>query len=353
MCFGMTQTGQTDTTRTMPSWLTGVAQGNIGNAQDIASQPYVGQQIAGFNPTEEQAFANVAGTANAANANNPYLSQIQQAYSTYGSAPASTVSAPSVLGANVNPATASLSQYIDPNLQMELSPTLQNIELQREQAVSGAGGVGSQATGQGGDDAFGDSRAGVSAAQTNNYAMLANAAATGQAYQNAFTNAANLRGIDLSNLIGTQTTNAGLQEQQLARVAGAGTDLQNLATGQTNQALTLDQALLGAGQLQQQQAQAAINLPWLNNQGLQQFELAGLAGENAATATATPAAGYSTTSSTYAPNNAGWALAGTLGGSILGGGAGAFGGQLGSSIFGSGGLPPVQNPGAYAGPVII
>jgi hypothetical protein len=347
MCFGMTQTGQTDATRTMPAWLTGQAQTNIGTANGIAAQPYVGQQVAGLTPDQVQSFRNIEGIAGSPNANNPYLSQIQQAYTTVGSTPASSISAPSVLGAGVNPATASLGQYIDPNLQMELQPTLANIELERQTAVSGAGGVGSQATGQGGADAFGDSRAGVAEAQTNKNALLADAQATGQAYQNAFTNAANLRGIDLSNLLQTQTTNAGLQQQQLQNVLGSGNALQNLATSQTGQALTLDQALLASGQLQQQQNQAVANLPWLNNQGQQQFELAGLAGQDAATATATPAAGYSTTSSTFAPNNAGWALAGTLGGAILGSAAGPLGSSLGASL-GSGITGTGSNPYAAA-----
>jgi hypothetical protein len=332
LCFGMQTTQQTDTSRTMPSWLTNQAQTNIGNANNIAAQGYVGQHVAGFTGAENQAFANIAGTVNAPNANNPYLSRIQQAYNTYGTAPAGLVNAPSVLGSNVNPATASLSQYIDPNLQMELDPTLQNIERERQIAISGAGGVGSQATGQGGADAFGDARAGVAEAQTNKAALTANAAATGQAYQNAFTNAANLRGVDLSNMINTQTTNAGLNEQQLARVLGSGNALQNLSTSQTGQALTLDQALLGTGQLQHQQNQAEANLPWLNNQGRQQFELAGLAGQNAATGVATPAAGWNQTSTTSQPNNSGWALAGSLFGSAFN----PFGGG-GSGIFGSGG----------------
>jgi len=105
--------------------------------------------------------------------------------------------------------------------------------------------------------------------------------------------------------------------------------------------------LLAAGQLQQQQSQAVANLPWLNNQGQQQFALAGLAGQDAATATATPAAGYSTTGSTFAPNNAGWALAGTLGGAILGSAAGPFGGSLGASL-GSGITGTGSNPYAAA-----
>src|ERR1700693_4131416 len=99
MCFGNTQTSSSDVSRTMPSWLTGQAQQNLGTANAVAGQNYVGQQVAGLTPDQQKAFANVPGLAGAPNANNPYLSQIQQAYQTYGAAPASTVSAPSVLGA--------------------------------------------------------------------------------------------------------------------------------------------------------------------------------------------------------------------------------------------------------------
>lgn len=342
MCFGNTQTSSSDTSRTMPAWLTGQAQQNLGTANNIAGQNYVGQAVAGLTPDQLRAFGNIEGIAGSPNANNPYLAQIRQAYATYGATPAQSVSAPSVLGAGTNAATASLGDYVDPNLQMELNPTLSSIERQRQIAVSGAGGVGSQATGQGGADAFGDARAGVAQAQTNDAALRANAAATAQAYQNAFQNAASLRGIDVSNLINTQTTNAGLNEQALARVLGSGNALQNLSTSQTGQALTLDQALGAAGQQQQQQNQAQANLPWLNNQGQQQFSLAQLAALDAALGSATPAAGYNQTTTNSAPNNSGWALAGSLGGSLLGnmllpGLGSAFGGALGGAITGSGG----------------
>lgn len=315
MCFGNTQTSQTDLSRTMPAWLTGQAQTNIANANQIAGQAYIGQQVAGLTPDQQTAYGmvrNIAGTGN------PYLAQIQHDYGQYGSAPASTVSAPSVLGGGVDAAKASLGDYMDPNIKAELDPTLAEIERQRQMAVAGPGGVGSQATGQGGADAFGDSRAGVATADTNAAALRAGATATGQAYQNAFTNAASLRGVDLSNMINTQTTNAGLNEQQLARVFGSGNALQGLDLSQMQRGLTGANALNATGQQQQQYDQAVANLPWLNNQGRQQYALAGLQGQNAATATATPAAGYNQTQTTYAPNNSGWALAGSLAGSILG-----------------------------------
>lgn len=347
MCLGNTQTGQQIQNVTMPSWLTGQAQQNLATANDLNGQPYVGQQVAPFSQDQQASFGNIESIAGAPNANNPYLGQIQQNYRAYGSAPAQNVNLPSVLGGGVDPATASLNQYIDPNLQTELNPTLANIEHERQIAVSGAGGVGSQATTQGGTDAFGDARAGVAEAQTNAAALRAGATATGQAYQNAFTNAMSLRGMDLSNSLNAQTTNAGLNEQALARVLGGGNALQGLATSQTGQGLTLAQALNSAGQQEQQQAQAQMNLPWLNNMGSLQFELSQLGGLNQALAAATPAAGKTTDTTTFGPNNALLALAGAVTGGIFGNGGG--GANMGNAMLATGGGGGTAAAGGAAG----
>jgi hypothetical protein len=155
------------------------------------------------------------------------------------------------------------------------------------------------------------------------------AQATAGAYQNAFTNAANLRGIDVSNLIGTQSTNAGLNEQMLNRLLGSGNALSNLAQYQTGTGLTLGNALLQAGGQQQQNQQQILNAVY--NQRLQnllgpyQYQLPAL---NSALTAAMKSQPSVTT--TQQPNNALAALLGPLAGaapSLIGG--------LGS-LFGSG-----------------
>jgi hypothetical protein len=258
-----------------------------------------------------QAFSQIGNLSSAPDANNPYLSQIAGRYSDVGSAPASSIAAPSVLGSSFDPRTASLNQYIDPNLALELNPTLAAIQRQAQIAKNGPGGVGSNATAAG---AFGDARQGVEAAGVDEAAMRQAAAATGTAYQNAFTNAANLRGLDISNLINTQRENAALRQQQLMNELQSGGALQNLAYGQTGQQMSLNQALLGSGNQQQQLAQQLANLPYINSQGQLQFGTAQLSGLDQALLAARSGAPMSTTTQTTAPNNAGWAL----GGAVLG-----------------------------------
>ena len=329
MCFGMTTTAQQTTTPS--SWLQQDAQSNLAFANNLAGQPFSAplQNTAPFNPTQTAAFSNIANLADAPNADNPFYSTISNDFAAYGAAPAGHVGAPSVLGQNVDPATATLNQYIDPNLQLELTPTLAEITRQAQIAKNGPGGVGAGATAAG---AYGDARQGVEDANVDAAAMRQAAQATAGAYQNAYTNALSARGTDVSNLINTQAQNANLNEQALARVLGSGGALQSLANYQTGTGLNLAQGLLGSGNQQQQLAQQQANAVY--NQALQdvlgpyQYQLPAL---NSALQGAS--VGSPTTTTTSAPNNALWNLLGTLGGSIFGGFGQGYGQAFGKSAF--------------------
>ena len=326
MCFGPTTTSSQTTIPSNDIQYAG--KYNLGFAQNLANQPFNAplQGVAGFSPLQSQGFSAISDLASAPNANNPFYSTIANDYANYGSAPGSKIYAPSVLGGGTNAFTANLSDYVAPNLAFELNPTLQNITRQANIAKFGPGGVGAAATAAG---AFGDARQGVENANVDEAAMRQAAQATAGAYQNAFTNAANLRGIDVSNLIGTQSTNAGLNEQMLNRLLGSGNALSNLAQYQTGTGLTLGNALLQAGGQQQQNQQQILNAVY--NQRLQnllgpyQYQLPGL---NSALTAALKSQPSVTT--TQQPNNALAALLGPLAGaapSLIGG--------LGS-LFGSG-----------------
>jgi hypothetical protein len=317
MCFGMTTTNQT--TNTPSPFVQGAGQSAFDFAKNIATQPFNAplQSIAGFNPMQTQGWSAIADMAAAPNANNPFYNTISNDFSSYGSAPALKVFAPSVLGGSTNPFTANLTDYVDPNLAFELTPQLNEITRQANIAKSGPGGVGAGATAAG---AFGDARQGVENANVDEAAMRQAAQATGQAYRDAFQNAAALRGTDVSNLIGTQTTNAQLREQMLNRMLGSGNALQNLAQFQTGQGLNLAQAAIAGGTAQQQNAQQQLNA--LYNQQLQnvlgpyQYQIPAL---NSTVSALTPTQPSTTT--TQQPNNALWNILG----SILGAGAQGFG----------------------------
>jgi hypothetical protein len=311
MCFGMTTTSQQ--TNTPSPFVQGAGQTAFDFAKNIATQPFNAplQSTAGFNPMQTQGWSTIAQMAASPDANNPFYNTISNDFSSYGSAPASKVFAPSVLGGGTNPFSASLSDYIDPNLKLELDPTLAEIARRANIAKSGPGGVGATATAAG---AFGDARQGVENANVDEAAMRQAAQATGQAYRDAFQNAAALRGTDVSNLIGTQTTNANLNEQALQRLLGSGNALQNLAQFQTGQGLNLAQAAIAGGTAQQQNAQQQLNA--LYNQQLQnllgpyQYQIPAL---NSTVSALTPTQPSTTT--TQQPNNALWNLFGTALGS--------------------------------------
>jgi hypothetical protein len=311
MCFGMTTTSQQ--TNTPSPFVQGAGQTAFDFAKNIATRPFNAplQSTAGFNPMQTQGWSTIAQMATSPDANNPFYNTISNDFSSYGSAPASKVFAPSVLGGGTNPFSASLSDYIDPNLKLELDPTRAEITRQANIAKSGPGGVGAAATAAG---AFGDARQGVENANVDEAAMRQAAQATGQAYRDAFQNAAALRGTDVSNLIGTQTTNANLNEQALSRLLGSGNALQNLAQFQTGQGLNLAQAAIAGGTAQQQNAQQQLNA--LYNQQLQnllgpyQYQIPAL---NSTVSALTPTQPSTTT--TQQPNNALWNLFGTALGS--------------------------------------
>jgi hypothetical protein len=324
-----TSANQTSTT-TLPDWLNQAAQSNYNFAANIPGYtPYTGQLTAPLNPLQTGA-ANMVSAA--AESGNPYLPQIQSLYTNYGSAPASSITAPSVLGNGYNAMTGSIQDYLNPYIQASLTPQLQNIERAGAIMRTGAGGIDSGATSAG---AYGDARNGIeNAEQMRNQAQL-ESQVTGQAYDTAFNNAANLRSSDVTNAINAQTTNAGLNEQALGRQLAAGNALQGLDTSQVARILGLANAQNQYGTQAQQTQQAAdtaayneflrgVQTPYTQLQALVS-SLQGAAG-NVNRTTNTSGSSFEKDS---APNNAGWQLLG----SILGGGGKSGGGGGGGISF--------------------
>jgi hypothetical protein len=334
--------GPMTTTKTeTPSPLAqGAGLDTYGFARSLANNPFSAplQGVAGFNPMQTQGWGKIAGMAGAPDANNPFFSTSANDFAAYGSAPASKVFAPSILGGNTNAFTANLTDYVNPALSFSLNPTLNEIAHQAQMAKNGPGGMGSAATAAG---AYGDARHGVENANVDEAAMRQAGLATGQAYQNAFNTAAALRGTDVSNLMGAQTTNAGLNEQMLARILGSGNALTNLAGFQTGQGLTLANAAVQGGTQQQQNAQQQANAVY--NKQLQdllapyQYQLPALSAALSGLTATQPK-----TTTTSQPSGSLLGILGAGGGSLLSGlgsGAGSLFGSIGSglaSLFGGG-----------------
>jgi len=254
----------------------------------------------------------------------------------------------------VNPETISsqMSPYMNQYVSMALQPQLQeaaNAYMLQNQAQQGA------ATSAG---AFGDPRAGLLQGNLGlNYA-LENQGLVGNAYNSAFNTAIGAGAQDVANNLNAQTTNAGLQNAQLANLLQGVNTGYNQGTGATSLLNTL-------GAQQTAQSQAGLNAEynqWLMAQQYpfqttQLMDQALYGGSIGAPSTTT---GQSVTQQ---PNNAGYGILGSLlgaGGTIIGGALGGpLGGMLGGMLGGSagessggstsggyaeGGEPPVGKP---------
>lgn len=162
-----------------------------------------------------------------------------------------------------------LSQYMDPNIQATLTPTLALLQQQEGQTIAQQQGQFTQA------GAFGGSREGVADSLTNQDYANVESQTIANAYNTAYTNASQNAETDLSrNLAGQQsnqatdlsagTTNAGLTENSdLANQAAINAQNQYNAgltetTGLANQSATNTAGQFGAG---------AANTAALSNQG--------------------------------------------------------------------------------------
>jgi hypothetical protein len=211
-------------------------QGNYGTAQGVAdkiSNPYTGELVAGFSPTQIQAQGILSTLAQ-----NPlYQNQIQTAAN----------SIQGILGSN--PLSAdNLQQFMNPFQSDVIDASIAQNERARQIAQNQ---INMQNTA---GAAFGGSRSGVANALTN------------EAYdRNNQANIANLNAANFSQAQQAALNNAGLQlgaAGQLVGTAGAG----------YNQALNQGGLLSNVGDVQQQQAQAVDNAEFQrflqNNQNL-------------------------------------------------------------------------------------
>lgn len=211
------------TTSNIPKELMPYATQLLGKGAALTSTPYQayqGQQVAGFSPLQNQAFQNIQGLQPSALTN--------QAAGLAG------------LGAT--------SQFTGQNVQDYMSPYVENVlEQQKQSAIRDYGrslpGLGSQAAAVGG---LGGTRSALmqSEANRNLQNSLAGIEATGR--QGAYDAARNQFNQQMGNLFQGAGALGNLGQQQFQQVAG------------------INEALLGAGAMQQQQQQQAFNTAYNN-----------------------------------------------------------------------------------------
>jgi hypothetical protein len=300
------------TSNTPAPYLTAAGQSNLSFAQNLQSSgfsPYTGPQVADFSPQQTASFGAGTGIANA------ITPQIQTAGGAYGNVFGGAANEPTVTPETIS---SQMSPYMNAYVEQALAPQVANLNNQealQSQLTQG------QATSAG---AFGDPRANILQTNQNAADSLQEEGLVGNAYTSAFNTAIGAGAQDVSNNLNAQTTNASLFNTGLQTQLGAANDV----FGQGSSATTLENTL-GAQQTGQSQAQLNANYnQWLMSQQYP-FQTSELV--DADLGAAIPAS--PSTSTTQAPNNAGYGILGSL---IGAGGSAAAGYFQGAGTAASG-----------------
>lgn len=238
---------KSETKTNIPQYVEDAGKLLVSKATDVAEKPftpYTGDRFAGFTPDQQTAFQKIRDLASSApGVGQEALGMIRN----YGNAPAQNVSTERVVDEKGR--LGAISDYFNPYVDNALQPALRKImeaaDAQRKQ-------IGASATSSG---AFGDARHGVVESNLNRNTSTAIGDTASQFYTNAFDKAMANRAADLNRFLSADTTDANFAEQGLGRqLAGANSLVSNAQADQQRQLQVL-QALLGAGNQQQGQAQ--------------------------------------------------------------------------------------------------
>lgn len=318
MCFGGKETVKevsktSNQTAYVPQYLEDAGKFNVGYAQDLVRKgftPYDGERVADFSQDQQDAFGMVRDLASQ---DNPYLADIEKLFGQYATADAQNLSTPSILGGDYDVRGGSIKDYMNPYIDAVLNPQIMAIER------AGAQARNRNATAATMEGAFGDSRHGVmDAAQVRDENQLVTDT-TGKAYAGAFDAASRLRSGDIDNLMKTDQSNALFAEEALKRALGGGTALQGLDKYQMGRNLDLARSLDAVGGEQTQNTQNKLNAMYEQYLREQAYgpEMAKLLASISAAQPYTKQTTGNSNETTTAPDNSGWQILGSLGGTAL------------------------------------
>ena len=421
-----------EATNEVPKYILDAGKNALDLSWDRINQgatPYTGERVAGFNPDQNTAFQ---GLRDAVGTAPVLLPEALQGARTFANAPAQAIdpryaAAPAqAIGTerlvDESGRLGAMSDYMNPYSEDVLQKTLQKIYDAADKARLNLGARATSA------NAYGDARHGIEGGQIDLNTQRAVGETSSQLLKEMFDTAMGWRSQDVGRFYNTDLANAGFNEQALERgfradtadagyneqalergfkadtadaafneqalqrllasgTANAGyeeaalnrkrqgsADLLNFAGQDQNQLLQRLAAMLGAGQMQQGNAQATDDAKFqefLRQQGVEEDNLklytnilSGIpyekkvssSGSN--TSTQDMSGKSNETQTTTAPDNSLWQLAGTLAGAALApatGGAslalpgimGAAGGGGGTGLaFGNGSVGPSALPWA-------
>ena len=250
---GQAPAQQTVTNTSIPEYARPYVENMLGKAEaltDINQNPYQtygGERIAGFNPTQQQAFQNVQNMQTA-----PQIGQATGLAGISGMGSIGTGGQMGMAGQQyANQATNPYAQqaYMSPYIQNALQPQLAEMSrqyditgLQQKRAATGAG-------------AFGGSREALMRSENERNKNMAMNAAIGSGYQNAF------QAAQQAQQFGAGLGLQGLQGQMagFGQAGQAANTLGQLGQTQYGQQMGINQAQQQVGAIQQAQAQQGLD----------------------------------------------------------------------------------------------
>lgn len=243
ICYGGKGSGSTNTTTSSsapPADVTAAYDQALAQAQAASSAPlqqYQGQTVAPLNANENSAFGSLGNLSGVAQ---PFLNQASNSIAA-GQTP---------LWNNVQQFSPdAVAQYQSPYTQQVLNTTMasqQNQDAQQQAALQG------NAISSG---AWGGDRAGVASAILSGQQDLANNATNANIENTGYNNALGEFNTQQQSQLGANEANAYLNEQAGFGQANLGSEALGTQTSAAN-------AQLSAGQLQQQQTQSELNVPY-------------------------------------------------------------------------------------------
>lgn len=334
MSLGGNQTSTSETS--IPEWLDKGAQFTFNKAKNFFKEgpaEYTGQRVAGFTPTQTNAFQSVidwSGTPS--NQVNPFA--VSATSNVTPEAVGLTREAATAPGydyadygriVDENGKLGAISDYINPNIASSLAPAIRDID---RAAGTERKRIGDLATSAG---AYGDARHGILEGTTDRNRVEAIGDISYQANKDAYDTAMALRSGDLSRFFARDQAQAGANEQALARQMGGAAQMSNMDIADRTSSASILQgqqdivnqqqanqyqklmAALGVGNIQQQNEQSILDTNYENWQTTLQDEydrLAALVGSVGGVP-------YSKTTTTTQPNNSWAQLLGSIAGGIL------------------------------------
>lgn len=253
---------QTTVEQSIPEWMSKAGQDIWSQAKDFGAetyQPYSGGRQADFSADQMTAFDRLRGyTSDAPDATGTALSMVTDV----GNAAAPSLSTERIVDESGR--LGAISDYINPYIGNVLDARLAEMGKAAARERIRIGDLAQSAGGYGG------ARHGVLEGMNYDNYLKNIDAATNDAYSSAFGSAMGMRSDDLSRFLGVDTANANYGEAALGRKFQAGTALPGIV--QAGQSAEMDRinALLGAGQLQQQQEQTALDIPYSDYEKAQQ-----------------------------------------------------------------------------------